>query len=54
MVLKCTNYRNPTYPKTVGSFTMKVTDREALANDIIVYQDWSMTISALTPITLNL
>lgn len=53
MTLKCTNYRNPTFAKTVGSFKMKVLDRETIKNSVLKYKDWNMVINTLNHVTLD-
>lgn len=53
VTLECTNYKNPTFQRTVGPFTMEVKDNEEIRNLVAVYPSWTFESGPLTAVDLT-
>lgn len=53
ITIECTNYKNPTFKRIVGPFTMDVKDNEEIRNLIAVYPQWSFDTGPLQAVDLT-
>lgn len=53
ITIKCTNYNNPVYEKTLTGFSLSVFDLESINNNIMSFPDWSLDATTLLPLTLT-